>query len=135
MNSAETITKYGAEPFTGKDPAKWPPPSPRNAAPASLFIALQHFFAIIFPIDLFKVICPNGVACMPQRPVPPEPGRDDGPGRAEEDWLAWCEALEASGQRLKQDPRWRVSQLGDGTFRWTTPTGRQYTTEPTRYPV
>jgi hypothetical protein len=37
--------------------------------------------------------------------------------------------------RLKQDPRWRVDQLPDGTFRWTTPTGRQYTTEPTRYPV
>jgi hypothetical protein len=37
--------------------------------------------------------------------------------------------------RLKQDPRWNVDQLPDGTFRWTTPTGRQYTTEPTRYPV
>src|SRR5690349_10060698 len=37
--------------------------------------------------------------------------------------------------RLKQHPRWNVSQLPDGTFRWTTPTGRQYTTEPTRYPV
>ena len=23
----------------------------------------------------------------------------------------------------------------DGTFRWTTPAGRQYTTEPTRYPT
>jgi hypothetical protein len=37
--------------------------------------------------------------------------------------------------RLKQDPRWKVDQLPDGTFRWTTPTGRQYITEPTRYPV
>ena len=37
--------------------------------------------------------------------------------------------------RLKQDPRWKVDQLPDGTFRWTTPTGRQYTTEPTRYPI
>ena len=37
--------------------------------------------------------------------------------------------------RLKQDPRWTVSQLPDGTFRWTTPTGRTYTAEPTRYPV
>jgi hypothetical protein len=37
--------------------------------------------------------------------------------------------------RLKQDLRWTVDQLPDGTFRWTTPTGRQYTTEPTRYPV
>jgi hypothetical protein len=37
--------------------------------------------------------------------------------------------------RLKQDPRWQVDRLPDGTFRWTTPTGRQYTTEPTRYPI
>jgi hypothetical protein len=31
---------------------------------------------------------------MPQRPVSPEPGRDDDPGRAAEDWLAWCESVE-----------------------------------------
>jgi hypothetical protein len=37
--------------------------------------------------------------------------------------------------RLKQDSRWTVDQLPDGAFRWTTPTGRQYTTEPTRYPI
>ncbi len=37
--------------------------------------------------------------------------------------------------RLKQDPRWTVDQLPGGTLQWTTPTGRQYTTEPTRYPV
>ena len=37
--------------------------------------------------------------------------------------------------RLKQHPRWRVDQLPDGTFRWTTPSGRQYTSEPTRYPI
>jgi hypothetical protein len=37
--------------------------------------------------------------------------------------------------RLKQHPRWKVEQLPDGTFRWTTPSGRTYTTEPTRYPV
>jgi Domain of unknown function (DUF222) len=40
---------------------------------------------------------------MPQRPVSLEPGRDGDPGRAEEDWLAWCEALEASGQPLGPD--------------------------------
>ena len=178
---------------------------------------------------------------MPQRPVSLEPGRDGDPGRAGEDWLAWCEALEASGQplgpddeeepdddvpwdadldaliaecrelaadevlaadqrdhrfeakghdpggklrhlsqvrhatctspvcrrpaaqcdvehnapyeaggrtclcntgpkcrhdhRLKQHPRWKVDQLPDGTFRWTTPAGRTYDTEPTRYPI
>ena len=37
--------------------------------------------------------------------------------------------------RLKQQPGWTVDQLQDGTFRWTTPSGRTYTTEPTRYPV
>ena len=37
--------------------------------------------------------------------------------------------------RVKQDPRWQVDQLPDGTIRWTTPAGRQYTKEPTRYPI
>ena len=37
--------------------------------------------------------------------------------------------------RLKQHPKWKVDQLPDGTFRWTTPAGRSYDTEPTRYPV
>ena len=37
--------------------------------------------------------------------------------------------------RLKQHPRWRVDQLPGGTFRWTTPSGRQCTTEATRYPI
>jgi hypothetical protein len=37
--------------------------------------------------------------------------------------------------RLKQHPRWRVDQLADGTYRWTTPAGRSYDTEPTRYPI
>ena len=36
--------------------------------------------------------------------------------------------------RLKQHPRWTVDQLPDGTFTWTTPAGRTYTSEPTRYP-
>jgi hypothetical protein len=37
--------------------------------------------------------------------------------------------------RLKQHPGWKVEQLPDGTFRWTTPSGRSYTAEPTRYPI
>jgi hypothetical protein len=37
--------------------------------------------------------------------------------------------------RLKQQPGWKVDQLPDGTFRWTTPSGRSYDTEPTRYPM
>jgi hypothetical protein len=36
---------------------------------------------------------------------------------------------------LKQDPNWTVEQHPDGTFTWTTPSGRQYTTEPTEYPI
>ena len=37
--------------------------------------------------------------------------------------------------RLKQQSGWKVDQLPDGTFRWTTPAGRSYDTEPTRYPI
>jgi Domain of unknown function (DUF222) len=37
--------------------------------------------------------------------------------------------------RLKQHPKWKVDQLPDGTFTWTTPSGRTYTAEPTRYPI
>jgi hypothetical protein len=37
--------------------------------------------------------------------------------------------------RLKQDPRWNAEQLENGNVRWTTPSGRQYSTEPTRYPI
>jgi Domain of unknown function (DUF222) len=37
--------------------------------------------------------------------------------------------------RLKQDPRWNAEQLDNGNVRWTTPSGRQYVTEPTRYPI
>jgi hypothetical protein len=37
--------------------------------------------------------------------------------------------------RLKQHPRWKVDQLPGGTFRWITPAGPIYTTEPTRYPI
>ncbi len=39
------------------------------------------------------------------------------------------------GHRLKQHPRWKADRLADGTIRWTAPSGRQYTTEPTRYPT
>ncbi|HEV2258574.1 MAG TPA: DUF222 domain-containing protein [Streptosporangiaceae bacterium] len=37
--------------------------------------------------------------------------------------------------RMKQDPRWDAEQLPGGYTRWTTPSGRQYVTEPTRYPI
>jgi Domain of unknown function (DUF222) len=37
--------------------------------------------------------------------------------------------------RMKQDPRWQAEQLPNGEVRWTSPSGRQYTGEPTRYPI
>jgi hypothetical protein len=37
--------------------------------------------------------------------------------------------------RLKQHPRWNAERLPGGYVRWTMPSGRQYVTEPTRYPV
>jgi Domain of unknown function (DUF222) len=37
--------------------------------------------------------------------------------------------------RMKQDPRWNAEQLPGGYLRWTAPSGRQYVTEPTRYPI
>jgi len=37
--------------------------------------------------------------------------------------------------RLKQHPRWNAERLPGGYVRWTTPSGRQHVTEPTRYPV
>src|SRR5258707_5604366 len=41
---------------------------------------------------------------MPVRPVAPDPGRDDDPGRAEEDWLAWCEAVEGQLGPDEEEP-------------------------------
>jgi hypothetical protein len=37
--------------------------------------------------------------------------------------------------RLKQHPRWAADRLPDGTIRWTAPSGRTYTTQPTQYPI
>jgi hypothetical protein len=37
--------------------------------------------------------------------------------------------------RLKQHPKWKVEQITPATFRWTAPSGRTCTTEPTRYPI
>ncbi|MGD0245618.1 MAG: HNH endonuclease signature motif containing protein, partial [Streptosporangiaceae bacterium] len=37
--------------------------------------------------------------------------------------------------RLKQESGWNVEQHPDGTFTWTTPAGRTYTTGPTEYPI
>jgi hypothetical protein len=51
-------------------------------------------------------------------------------------WADTPASDEVLGQiRLKQDPRWKAEQLTPALIRWTTPTGRQHTTEPTRHPI
>jgi hypothetical protein len=37
--------------------------------------------------------------------------------------------------QLKQHPRWKLTQPQPGTFTWTTPTGRTYTTGPGTQPI
>ena len=87
---------------------------------------------------------------MPPGPALASPGRDEDPAlepvptpdpMTQEDWLAWCEATAGQGEPTDPDEEepdpdglpgpWEY----DLTFRWTTPSGRQYTTEPTRYPI
>ena len=63
-----------------------------------------------------------------------------GPGRPGQPSFAFGPADQPGppggyGNRLKQDPRWTAEQLPSGEVRWTTPSGRQYVTEPTRYPI
>ena len=41
---------------------------------------------------------------MPERLVSPGPGRDGDPGRAEEDWLAWCESVENQLDPDEEEP-------------------------------
>jgi hypothetical protein len=94
---------------------------------------------------------------MSSEQVLPGPGHD-APGADRPDDDAWLAAIageepptrrwipgpgriprrltRSSGQiRLKQDPRWKAEQLTPALIRWTTPTGRQHTTEPTRHPI
>jgi hypothetical protein len=49
--------------------------------------------------------------------------------------MCTCNPACRHDHRLKQHPRWKVEQITPATVRWTTPSGRQWTTEPTRYPV
>jgi hypothetical protein len=49
--------------------------------------------------------------------------------------LCKCSPKCRHDHRMKQNPRWQVEQLANGEVRWTSPSGRQYTTEPTRYPI
>ena len=49
--------------------------------------------------------------------------------------MCWHSSKCRHDHQLKQDPRWNVEQHPDGTFTWTTPSGRTNTTGPTEYPI
>ena len=49
--------------------------------------------------------------------------------------LCTCNPTCRHDHRLKQHPRWKVEQITPAIIRWTTPAGRQYITELTRYPI
>ena len=49
--------------------------------------------------------------------------------------LCQCDPKCRFDHRMKQDPRWRSEKLPSGHVQWTTPSGRKYVTEPTRYPI
>ena len=71
---------------------------------------------------------------------PPAPTSSTTSPTSQEGSPAWATPTPSAPEcrhdhRLKQHPRWNAEQLPDGTVRWTTLSGRQYTTEPTRYPV
>jgi hypothetical protein len=107
-----------------------------------IFSLHGRLFGIMFYKLLFKIIDPNGwCICLSGRFLRDLGGTGIPAGRRRTGWPGarrWRRAGSPKcrrDHRLKQDPRWTVSQLPDGTFRWTIPTGRQYTTEPTRYPV
>src|SRR5690348_9522763 len=60
----------------------------------AIFLPVYPRYDIMFYRFLFQDHHSERAVYMPQRPVSPGPGRDGDPGRVEEDWLAWCEAVE-----------------------------------------
>ncbi|HEX2820801.1 MAG TPA: hypothetical protein VHO07_11630, partial [Streptosporangiaceae bacterium] len=79
-------------------------------------------------------IRPDARNGKPRPPTgPAAPGGHDPPGTGAPPGFTFT----ATGDHgpPKQHPRWKVGQISPGTFRRIAPSGRQYTTEPTRYPV
>src|SRR6476659_8884053 len=60
----------------------------------AILLLVYPRYDIMFYRFLFQDHHSERAVYMPQRPVSPGPGRDGDPGRVEEDWLAWCEAVE-----------------------------------------
>jgi hypothetical protein len=73
-------------------------------------------------------------------PVDPWLARDLARSSAASPRTTWCVTVtDQQGHAIghgcaRPEPR-TVEQPTPATFRWTTPSGRQYTTEPTRYPI
>ena len=92
---------------------------------------------------------------MSSVPAPADPGWGEDPAWLDRDPMspeereAWLDRLCAQDDDPSDQPEeylgsrvvraaagaGRADQLPDGTFRWTTPSGRSYDTEPTRYPI
>jgi hypothetical protein len=70
---------------------------------------------------------------MTQGPAPGH-GRDEDPARHAR---GPADPTQSAGATIgpNSTPRWQADHLPDGNVQWTTPAGRQYTTEPTRYPI
>jgi hypothetical protein len=89
-----------------------------------------------------------------EQPLPGVPARDEtagapadaagAPAESDDDWDQDAEMAGITCQcdlgpvcrrhhRAKQAPGWHLSQPQPGVMRWTTPSGRVYTTRPTAY--
>jgi hypothetical protein len=79
---------------------------------------------------------PHAIGHGCARPVPRSHPKRAGPGPPGDAGFSFTPAGPLSGYGT-----WRLRTPGpgpdlpDGTFRWRTPAGRTYTTEPTRYPI
>jgi hypothetical protein len=80
---------------------------------------------------------PDATACLQAQPNPGPKAATVTPFPQFKGYICTCGHTPKCrhDHRLKQHPRWKMEQLSDGTFRWTTPAGRSYTTEPPRYPI
>ncbi len=90
-------------------------------------VMLRHLTQVRYAACTGPVCRRPAVGCDFEHGVPYEAG-----GRS---CLCNCDPKCRHDHRLKQHPRWKADRLAGGTIRWTAPSGRQYTAEPTRYPT
>jgi hypothetical protein len=69
-------------------------------------------------------------------PIDPDLARDLTHAAAQNPKTTWCVTVtDEQGHAIGHGCARPEPKLPDGTFRWTTPSGRQYDTEPSRYPI